>query len=207
MQRTGRAAATMLALVGLAISACSSSGQSSDASASTTPSRSTAPATATATATKPDAAHAAGSQVVALVPLYLQVIDDLYLNPSRSLDDIYQVAIAPDAVTEATAIGKFRAKGYRQTGRSRVVTATAESVDLGSGSAASPSSALPTVVVTACIDVGQVDAVDTEGKSIVPPGRPRYLVEQLTVVNLHFPDASTWRVSNATNKQAQSCSG
>ena len=115
--------------------------------------------------------------------------------------------MAPEATAQATAIGKFRSQGYRQTGRSQLVTASAVSVDLSNDPAASPSPVFPTVVVNACIDVGQVDAVDASGTSVVPSGRPRYLVQQLTVVNPDYPDTSSWRVSGAPNRQAQSCDG
>jgi hypothetical protein len=85
------------------------------------------------------------------------------------------------------------------------VTATADSVDLEGDPAASPSPTLPTVLVTTCVDVSQVQAVDEAGNPVVPSGRPEYLVARLSVVNLKYPDASSWRVSEAVNTQAQSC--
>ena len=87
------------------------------------------------------------------------------------------------------------------------MTATADSVDLSTDPAASPSSTLPTVVVTACVDVSQVQATDASGNSVIPADRPSYLVARLTVVNPDYPDASGWRVSVAPNRQAQSCDG
>lgn len=143
--------------------------------------------------------------MIAFIPSYLRMIDDLYSNANRPLDDIYQVAVAPDATTEATAIGKFRARGYRQTGRSQLVAASAKSVHLSGNSSASAPPSAPTVVVTACVDVSHVNAVDSSGHSVVAPGRPDYLVEELTVVNPHYPDTASWRVSAAPNRQAQSC--
>ena len=191
-------------VIGLMVSGCSSSADgSSTSSASETsaaPSSSAAPTTA-------NPSQVAESQAVAFVPTYVGAIDDLYLDPSRALDDIYQVAVAPDAVAEATAIGKFRAQSYRQTGRVQLVSASADSVDLTNSPAASPSPVLPSVAVTACLDVSQVDAVDATGQSIVPADRPQYLVEQLTMVNPHYPDPSSWRVSTASNRQARSCGG
>jgi hypothetical protein len=201
----GRATATAAAVVlGLTGSACSSSGGAS----STAPTSSTSsPPSSSAVPTTASPSQDAQSQAVALVPTYLGTIDDLYLDPSRALDDIYQIAVAPDAVAEATAIGKFRAQGYRQTGRMQLVSASAGSVDLMNSPAASLSPVLPSVVVIACVDVSQVGAVDATGQSIVPSDRPRYLVEQLTVVNPHYPDPSSWRVSTASNRQERSCGG
>jgi hypothetical protein len=181
-------------------------------SSSSDPAPSSSPTSGTSTSQTPSpsptiASPAEGAQVlaVALVPDYLRTIDDLYLDPSLPLDGIYQVAVAPEATAQATAIGKFRSQGYRQTGRSQLMPASAVSVDLSNRPAASPSPVFPTVVVTACVDVSQVGAVDATGQSIVPPDRPRYLVQQLTVVNPDYPDTSSWRVSEAPNRQAQSC--
>jgi len=152
-----------------------------------------------------DPAQDAQSHAVALVPTYIQTIDDLYLDSSRPLDDIHEVAVAPEATAEATAIGTFRSQGYRQLGRMQLVTASADGVDLETDPAGTPSPILPTVVVTACIDVSLVQAIDKSGDSVVAAGRPRYLISHLTVVNPKYPDASSWRVSEAANRQAQSC--
>ncbi len=200
-----RAAATAAAVaVVLTVSGCSSTGDGSSAPpASTTPGSSSS----SAPSTTANPSQVAQSQAVALVPAYLRTIDDLYLDPSQALDAIYEVAVAPDAVAQATAIGKFRAQGYRHTGRVQLVSASADSVDLTTDPAASPSPTLPTVVVTACVDVSQVGAVDATGRSIVPADRPRYLIEHLTVVNPQYPDQSSWRVSRASNRQEQSCDG
>ena len=187
----------------LTVSGCSSSGGSSTAPTSTPTSGSSSSAAPSAT----DPADEARAQAVEFVPTYVQTIDDLYLDPTRPLDDLYEVAVAPEATNQATAIGTFRSQGYRQVGRSELVTATADSVDLTTDSAASPASAAPTVVVTACVDVEQVQATDASGTSVVPADRPRYLVARLTVVNSDYPDASGWRVSEAPNRQAQSCDG
>lgn len=190
-------------LLALTASGCSSS---SDPGSSSSPTSETStPQTSTPSPTTSSPAEEAQAAAVELVPEYLRTIDDLYLDPSLPLDGIYQVAVAPEATAQATAIGKFRSQGYRQTGRSQLVTASAASVDLSNSTAASPSPVFPTVVVTACVDVSQVDAVDATGQSIVPPDRPRYLVQQLTVVNPDYPDTSSWRVSEAPNRQAASC--
>ena len=197
---TGAAVAAAVAAV-LTVSGCSSSGDGSSAAPTSTTSGS--PSSAAPSTTDPSSD--AEAQAVALVPNYLGTIDDLYLDPSRPLDDLYEVAVTPEATAQATAIGTFRSQGFQQIGRSQLVTATAESVDLTPDPAASPSPTLPTVVVTACVDVSQVQATDASGTSVIPADRPRYLVATLTVVNPNYLDASSWRVSEAPNRQAQSC--
>ena len=200
IRTVARAATVLLALTASGCSSSSDPGSSSSPTSGTSTSQTSSPSSTT-----PSSAEEAQALAVALVPDYLGTIDGLYLDPSLPLDGIYQVAVAPEATAQATAIGKFRSQGYRQTGRSQLVTASAASTDLSNSPAASPSPVLPTVVVTACVDVSQVGAVDATGQSIVPPDRPRYLIQQLTVVNADYPDTSSWRVSEAPNRQAQSC--
>ncbi|WP_233492237.1 hypothetical protein [Blastococcus sp. TF02A-30] len=194
------AAAVLLALTASGCSSSSDPGSSSSPTSKTAPSQTPSPSVPT-----PGPVEEAQALAIALVPDYLRTIDDLYLDPSLPLDGIYEVAVAPEATAQATAIGKFRSQGYRQTGRSQLVTASAASTDLSNSPAASPAPVLPTVVVTACVDVGEVDAIDASGTSIVPPGRPRYLIQQLTAVNTNYPETSSWRISDAPNRQAQSC--
>ncbi|MCZ2812112.1 hypothetical protein O2W15_11765 [Modestobacter sp. VKM Ac-2979] len=161
----------------------------------------------TASEATADPSQDAEAQALALIPRYLQTIDDLYLDPSRSLDELYEVSVAPEATAEATAIGQFRAQGYRQTGRSQLVTASVSEIDLTNEPAAVPSPVFPSVAVTACVDVSQVQATDGTGSSVIAPDRPKYLVQQLTVVNIDYPDASSWRISRAPNALASTCDG
>jgi hypothetical protein len=196
-----RAAAAAAVVLGLIAMGCSSQDAPSTApSSAASPSPSSSAAVTTASP-----AEEAQSQAVALVPTYLRTIDDLYLDPSRPLDDIYEVAVDSEATAQATAIGMFRSQGYRQIGRAQLVTATADSVDLEGDPAASPIPTLPTVLVTTCVDVSEVQAVDEAGNPVVPAGAPTHLIARLVVVNLQYPDASSWRVSEASNTQAQSC--
>src|SRR4051794_15622235 len=190
------AAAVVLGLIAMGCSSQDAPSTAPSSAASPSPSSSAAVTTASP-------AEEAQSQAVALVPAYLRTIDDLYLDPSRPLDDLYAVAVAPEVTAEATAIGTFRSRGYRQTGRSQLVTATADSVDLTPDPAASPSPTLPTVVVTACVDVSQVQATDASGNSVIPADRPRDLVARLTIVNPHYPDASSWRGRRAAHTHGE----
>jgi hypothetical protein len=201
VMKTRPAALALALLLGLSLAGCSSTAKPPAAS-STAPSQPSSSSTPPATA---DPADEAKSQAVAHVTTYLSTIDDLYIDSSRPLDDLYAVAVAPEATAEASAIGTFRAQGYRQTGRSQLLSASVDSVDLTNDPAASPSPKLPSVLVTACVDVSQVQATDQSGASVVPGDRPRYLVQHLTVVNAAYPDASSWRVAAAPNTQAQSC--
>lgn len=184
----------------LTVSGCSASSNGSSAAPTSTTSSSSPSGAPTTT----DASRDAEAQAVALVPIYLRMIDDLRLDPSRPLDDVYQVAVPPEATAQASAVGELRSRGYRQTGRSQLMTSEVVGAPVDSDAATSPPTS-STVVVSACVDVTDVGAVDAAGQSVVPPGRPDFLITQLTLVNPQYPDAASWRVSDAVNRQAESC--
>ena len=59
------------------------------------------------------------------------------------------------------------------------------------------------VDVQMCTDVGQIDLIDSQtGKSVVVPGRPRYLQWNVTVVKTE----DGWKFGDATNEDALGCS-
>ncbi len=188
-----------VALAMLTLSGCSSgSGQAGPTSS---------PVTATPSATPPSPTDLAKVQALAMVPVYLKTIDELYNDPKVPLNNLYKVSAQPDALVELKAIGVDRAHGYRQSGTVKLVRATVTGVDLTNMPKAKPHPIFPTVKITACIDVSGVGDTDVAGKSRVPANRPRYQIEQLTVLNLSYPRATGWRVSNSPNKQANSCDG
>lgn len=157
--------------------------------------------------TRPSAEDSARLGALRAVSAYEDMLNELFLDPAKPLDDLHAVAVAPEFAVEASQIGQFRAQGYRQVGRARLVSASVVDVQPREGSGPSSSAAQPTAYVTACIDVSQVDAVDSAGKSVVPPDRPPYLIERLTVVKIAQSNDASWRVSEAPNRQAKSCGG
>jgi hypothetical protein len=182
-----------------------SSHTSAPTSPTTDPSSSTDPPTTAPPQTSP--AAVASAQAVALVPTYLKTLDDLAVDPTLSLNRLHDVTVSPEFTIQVAGIAKFRAKGYRQVGQVELVKTTVSQVSLENRPTASPSPQWPTVGVTACVDVSRVEAHDANGKSVVQPGRPDFLIERLTVTNRRYPDPTGWRVSHAPNKQAASCDG
>ncbi len=150
---------------------------------------------------------AATGEATAFVPTYLAMVDKLYADPTVSINDIYEVAVAPEATTEAVAIAQFRGASDRQAGAQKLIQVSGQSVSLTGLGGTSSTATYPTVQLTACVDVSAVTATDATGKSLVPPSRPSYLIDSLTIVNTKYPSSDGWRVSYATNKQASSCGG
>lgn len=165
------------------------------------------PASPSGALTTSNSEQAARLAALRAVSAYEDKLNELFLDPAKPLDGLHAVAVAPELAVEASEIGQFRAQGYRQIGRARLVSASVVDVEPRGDSTASSPAAQPTVHVTACIDVSQVDAVDSAGKSVVPSDRLPYLVERLTVVKIEQSSDASWRVSEAPNRQAKSCDG
>ena len=215
VQRDSFSVALAIVLVAaLAVAGCSASGgkrtdDSSSASSSALSSRdkppiSSSPSTASRSANPTDSA---ADDATAFIPTYLAVLDNLYADPTASINDIYKVAVAPEATSEAVAIAQFRAASDRQAGAQKLIQVFSPSVSLTGLGGTSSTATYPTVQVTACVDVSAITATDATGKSLVPPTRPNYLLDSLTIVNTSYPSSDGWRISYATNKQASSCSG
>jgi hypothetical protein len=210
--------AALLAVALVTVSGCSSSGSksagsSSPSTSSSSPSSSASssdPSSTTSSSVSPSPASpsdVAARQATVFVPTYLAELDKLYNDPTININDIYQVAVAPESTVEAQALGIFRGASDRGGGASRLVMTSNVTAHLSGVGGTSSTANYPAVELTACVDVTGVTAIDATGKSLVPAGRPKYLVERLTIVNIKYPDTASWRVSDAPNSQAATCAG
>jgi len=178
-------------------------GKTSSVATTASPPSSTPPSSSSSP--PPTPSEIAKNQVVKFLPTYYATLDRLYSNPRAPITDIYQVAVQPESTNEALAIAKFRAAGDRQSGTQHLVKVSDVVVNLAGAGGSSATARYPVVKLTACVDVNGVSVTDAAGKPVGSANRPRYLVENLTVVNIKYPQASGWRVSNAPNKQAYTC--
>ena len=199
MNRTKHATAVVtLLLAAFTLAACSSSNPAPDPPSAST----AAPSSATSAPSTPEGI--AQAQVLSMLPAYFRTIDELYNDPKKSADDIYSVATDPEAGQEIRAIAQTQRAGIRSSGYTKLVASNVISVDLQYAPGAKPR-VLPTVKVTACVDVSDDQATYKSGKSAIAPGRKRYLISQLTVVNPKPSSFKSWVVSDAPNRQADSC--
>lgn len=197
--------ARVMSAVPVVLSIVALTGCSTSEPAGVSASSASTPLSTTVAATS-DPAQDAEVEAVAAVAPYFQTIDELYADPTRPLGDIDSVAVVPEATSEASAIQAFRAQGYSRVGSSVVVSAVAGPVDLTNDPTAT-TPVFPSVMVTVCLDVSGVGAVDSSGAPVGAPDRPEFLISELTVVNIDYPDSASWRVSDAPNRQATSCAG
>jgi hypothetical protein len=185
----------------LALAGCKSS--SPDPSKSSTTSTSSSPAS-TASTTHTSPSDEARAVALSFVTDYFATLDRVGSDPSVSLNTLHNVAVSPQFDVLATAYGKNRSLGHKQSGLTKVATSKATSVNLTNTPKAHPP-VYPTVHIAACIDVSQVVVRDAKGAKVITADRPNYFVEDLTVVNLSYPDRDGWRVSKLTNRGTSAC--
>jgi hypothetical protein len=174
-------------------------------SQSAPPGPTTSSTDATSSSTPPSTPEEqAKTQVLAMLPTYFRTINELYNDPKKSPNDIYLVATEPEAGAELKAVNAARVAGIRSSGFTKLVSAQVTAVDLTNEPQGKPR-VLPTIKVTTCVDVSGVHAMGKDGKSVVPADRKQFLISRLMVVNYKYPSASTWVVSNAPNREADSC--
>ena len=119
------------------------------------------------------------------------VLSDLNADPQSLMD----ITIGQSQEIQANRLSEFRGKGQVQTGTTVVhITGASEPVEVDG---------VRMVDVQMCTDGGQVDVIDSAtGKSVVLPGRSRYLRWNVTVVKTE----EGWKFGDATNDRALGCS-
>ena len=197
----------LLIAVVVAATGCSSSSPKAHPS---TPPKSVETSTAptqhsSSTQVPPTALQVAKSQALSLVPKYYGVLDELASSSTLSLNGLDLVASGADAIQEKSALAEYRTNGWTQRGATVVARATVSGADLTNEPSKNPQ-VLPTVRLTTCIDVSKVREIDKSGKTVTLSTRANFFIETLTVVNIAYPSSTGWRVSEAPNKAAKSCS-
>jgi hypothetical protein len=199
-----RSTLTTASLAGAAlmfIAGCSSSGGAKPSDTPTTHASSSDLVSTPA----PDPSKAAIVDAVAMIPTYLATLDKLYNDASVPLNEIYNVAIQPESTVEAVAIGRFRAAGYRGVGRTKLASTYAATAYLSGLGGAGSTAKMPTVKVTACVDVSGSGARDAKGSAVGNLKKPKFLVEKLTIRKVNFSGTSGWRISDAPNTESNLC--
>lgn len=194
------ALSAVLMTVAAAASACGGSG----VHAQTGPIEST-PATAVSspsTSSDPTPRQRAVAAVTAQAVAYEHTLDELAIHRHLSLDRLYRVSTQPDVTNEIAFLNRFRSRGDRQRGSSRVTASRVDTVRLPSVSGPG----MATARVTICLDVGAVRAFDPSGKSIVTKSRKRFYLTRLDMVNRRYPVGNAWLVKHVSAKEQRSCS-
>lgn len=188
-----------IAALALLISSC---GSQDDPVAEPAPS-STAAATTSAPATASVVPVSAEDQAVAdataVVNQYYALLDQISADPNADANVLRDVAngdALQNAIRDAV---RMKALGRVQIGNVQVLEAEPFSIDLTSDATTNPRK-YETVVIDTCVDVGGVNVVDAEGKSVVLATRLPQSADRLDVVHYDFG----WRI-NEVEYAGQPC--
>ena len=126
---------------------------------------------------------------------YFRIRKAAFSNPDGDPQALKDITTGQSQEIDMDALNDYRRQGHVQTGEAVVhITGASEPVEVDG---------MRMVDVQMCTDVGQVDVIDSAtGKSVVPPGRSRYLQWNVTVVKTE----EGWKFGDATNEDALGCS-
>ena len=126
---------------------------------------------------------------------YYRIRDEVLGNPDADSQPLKNITTGQSQEIQMKHFAEYRRLGHVQTGATVVhITGASEPVEVDG---------VRTVDVQMCTDVGQVDVIDSAtGKSVVLPGRSRYLRWNVNVVKTE----EGWKFGDATNDRALGCS-
>ena len=126
---------------------------------------------------------------------YFRIRKAVFSNPDGDPQPLKDITTGQSQEMDMEDLNDYRRQGHVQTGEAVVhITGASEPVEVDG---------MRTVDVQMCTDVGQVDVIDSAtGKSVVLPGRSRYLRWNVTVVKTE----EGWKFGDATTDRALGCS-
>lgn len=129
-----------------------------------------------------------------MVRAYFEVSDECLQEPSKAKATCFDSVATTSALNDLrSALSSAQAAQTKQIGFLQVVSTTLLKTDLTNKPKESPPT-VPNMTFGVCYDVSEVNVVDYNGKSIVPPDRKPRGIENVTVVNYKYPDPTQWRV-------------
>ena len=125
---------------------------------------------------------------------YFRISDEVFGNPDGDSQPLKDITTGQSQEMDMEDLNDYLRQGYVQTGATVVhITGASEPVEVDG---------MRTVDVQMCTDGGQVDVIDSAtGKSVVLPGRSRYLRWNVAVVKTE----EGWKFGDATNESAPGC--
>jgi hypothetical protein len=114
------------------------------------------------------------------------------------------VAIGGELDNMRNTLVSAQAMAQKSSGDVTVVSVDRVGVDLTDKVTEQPPT-VPKVVFSVCVDVSQVNIVDKDGKSVVPPDRKPRVRASITVYDYKYPDPSQWRVGYVVESKDSTC--
>jgi hypothetical protein len=180
----------------VALTACADDGNDPAAPGTSAPST---PAP-TSSSTPPSESEIASEAASAMVRQYFETVGLVRQDPKRPASDLDAVASSTQLLAQKNLLKRQRADGLHQTGMTKVVKLSVQSVSLDDPA---------TAVIDVCWDVSGVDVIDRSGKSVVAPERKDVGWTRFTVTNAKWKTAPTdgWRVSGGSDMEKEPCAG
>jgi hypothetical protein len=182
-----------------------------DGNANPTASTATTTASATATTTpspSPSTTSAedqAAQHAEAVYRDYLRAQITCFTNPRATPSTCFDaVAIGPEKNTSLQALRAAQEVNSKVSGDIAVLSIKTTKVDLTNKVSQTPP-IVPEVVFRACEDLSNLNIVDKDGKSIVPPSRKPHVLVDVSVLNYQLPDPTQWRVGRVTEVKDATC--
>lgn len=197
----GAIAVATAVLLLVAVTSCAN--DSTDPVPSGTPT-SSSPA-ATAATTPPSETEVASAAASATLRQYYNVRNQLRQDPSQPLTLLKSVAISTELSAQQNLFKKERKQGLHQVGQTAIAQLEVRSVNLDNSDP--KAGKIPTVQIELCFDVGDVDVVDKNGKSVISPDRPDTGWIQFVVANYEWDSnpAGAWRVASSKDIERTPC--
>ncbi|WP_454859659.1 hypothetical protein [Promicromonospora soli] len=148
----------------------------------------------------------AAAQAEALVRDFYRVNDEIRSDDDIALSRLKDVATSTTLGGYTRLYEQERRDGEHQTGSTAIVQLEAQTVSLDNSDP--EAGKVPTVVVDVCIDIRDIDILDSSGESVADPGRPETGWERHHVANYSWeknPDGG-WRVASSETLEKKPCS-
>lgn len=140
-----------------------------------------------------------------LVRDFYRVNDIVRSNHDVPLDRLKNIAAGATLKGYQGLYERERQDDRHQTGATRIVDLSVQSVSLDNSDP--DAGKVPTVVIDVCIDIRDVDLVDSDGVSVADPDRPATVWDRHHVANYSWSDnlESGWRVVSSETLDKTPC--
>lgn len=208
MSRTPRSVTRAVSLglvlaLGISLTACAADRESSaEPAASGTTSMSASPS-ASPPPTAPSSEEDATSKAEAAVVAYYEMKDASLQAPANfKIEDYKKVAVS-SALNDVQNLYNAAVLQGHQIGGTTLDSVEVLDVDLAFEPDKTPPE-IPTVQFSVCYDITDLNIVDQDGKSIVPPGRQNRGVAEVGVSNFEYPEGP-WLVGFVEYQEDKTC--
>ncbi len=176
------------------------------ASTATTTASATATTTASPSPSTTSAEDQAAQHAEAVYRDYLRAQITCFTNPRATPSTCFDaVAIGPEKNTSLQALRAAQEVNSKVSGDIAVMSIKTTKVDLTNKVKETPPIVPEGGLPRLRMDLSNLNIVDKDGKSIVPPSRKPHVLVDVSVLNYKLSDPSQWRVGRITEVKDGTC--